>query len=63
MNNIFHNKKNALYLSVTVFNMKKKKKIGDTSLNGDGTAILCGHPCEGIAACRAKEVPSLFSHF
>ena len=63
MNNIFHIKKNALYLSVTVFNTKKKVLFGDTSLNGDGTAILCGHPCEGIAACRAKEVPSLLSYF
>ena len=40
------NKKNALYLSVNAFSTKVL--IGDTifyvSLNGDGTAILRGHP-------------------
>ena len=40
--------------------------IGDTiftSPTGDGTAILCGLPHEGLAACRAKGVPSFLSYF
>ena len=40
--------------------------IGDTiftSPTGDGTAILCGLPHEGLAVCRAKGVPSFLSYF
>ena len=59
-------KKNACYLSVKVF--CTKVLIGDTiftSPTGDGTASLhewSSQPCEGLAACSAKGVPSILSY-
>ena len=55
----------TFYLSVNVFSTKVL--IGDTfftSPNGDGTAILRGHPSHAkVSPCSAKEVPSFLSHF
>ena len=60
--NCFKSKKKALYLSVNVFS--RKVLIEDTiftSPTGDGTAIIRGHPREGLPVCRAKGVPSFLS--
>ena len=59
--------KNALYLSFNVFS--SKVLIGDTIFQDisywrqDHHFMWLSEPREGLAICRAKEVPSFLSYF
>ena len=58
MNRILSQKKNALYVSVDVFSTKVL--FADTIFY---VSYWSSEPQEGLAICRAKELPSFLRHF